>query len=209
MKSKKRFCKHCGGSIDPHTKKCQQCGKQYLNKNRVITLLVCALLSIGLVCTSILCISLYQKNQTLTKRLKTAMQQITSQISSHDGQAEKEDHRKSIENHYDSIEALNMAIERNPDDFDNKIVTVDGYVSRDDKIYLWEKLFDFSNPAEVGYQLSKSSNRIAICVIFKDDTKNKTLTGDYICLTGTVTGTKGDKPYTLTNATYEMISPVE
>ena len=36
MKDEKRYCKHCGGEIDPNTKICRTCGKQYFKGKNIL-----------------------------------------------------------------------------------------------------------------------------------------------------------------------------
>lgn len=215
MEPKQRFCKQCAGPVDPHTKKCQQCGKQYFNKNQGITILACTLLSIGIVFVSVFCFSLYQQNKTLAEQLKTANSSPTvSQETQTNKTSSQVSNPTKKEGYYDSIKELNMAIKRNPKDFENKKVSVDGFVYRDDdanKIYLIPNHMSATNFDVRNYSaaLQHINTGGAICVIFKDDTKNKALTGDYISLTGTVTDTENDNLYTLINATYKIIEQTE
>lgn len=62
---KKRYCKFCGNEIEPSTKKCTGCGKQYFNFKKMIRRIAPAVLIISLICNVILSVMLYQNHEQI------------------------------------------------------------------------------------------------------------------------------------------------
>ena len=54
-KKKKRtaYCKRCGGIIDPHSKKCDSCGKQYFRAKKAIAIILACVIILGLTAVNI------------------------------------------------------------------------------------------------------------------------------------------------------------
>lgn len=71
---RKRYCKFCGNEIDPITKKCAGCGKQYFNFKKMIKCIVPVILIISLICNVILSVMLYQNHQQIIE-LKDELQE--------------------------------------------------------------------------------------------------------------------------------------
>lgn len=92
-KAKNRFCKHCGSPIDPATKKCNSCGKQYIRmtvlKKRGIIPKVVAVLSILILGLCVYRNVQYQKQIT----------QMTTQI------AEQNEVLKSLQSELESAKS--------------------------------------------------------------------------------------------------------
>lgn len=70
VKPKIRYCTRCGNVIDPDTKKCTGCGKQYFRGFRLRTILFVLSLIISLVCNC----HLYKSNTTLQSELENLNQ---------------------------------------------------------------------------------------------------------------------------------------
>lgn len=82
-KSKSRFCKHCGSPIDPLTKKCTGCGKQYfrlpkINKSRLNPKVI-VVLSLLIVCLCVWHTIQYQNQVTqLNNRISELEEELES-----------------------------------------------------------------------------------------------------------------------------------
>lgn len=62
----KRYCKFCGNEIEPITKKCTGCGKQYFNKKIFYRIIYKLFLLLSLIVIGFLITVCYQQNKQIT-----------------------------------------------------------------------------------------------------------------------------------------------
>lgn len=98
---KQRFCKLCGGAIDPDIKKCTKCGKQYFRLR--ITRTVAFVAIIAVLCTAFGFMSKYRADQH-----QIQLSQLNSKISELESTLESRD--KTIEQNNQTIEQYKQQI---------------------------------------------------------------------------------------------------
>lgn len=224
MKDEKRYCKHCGGEIDPDTKICGTCGKQYFKGKNILKkapVLVLTLLLCFSVVFNILTIKKYKEQSTTLKselasaktelgHSQSEVNELQSQLNAlqteNETQNEEEEEgpisREGLADsgEFDTVSAFKTAVARNPSQFKNTIITVHLYINRWLEIYGVDKKDIYTQPKQIfDYTYLPDSIEIEM----RDDTQNRVLTGDYVKLTGIYTGDK------IVDATYEMIEAAD
>ena len=158
MKDEKRYCKHCGGEIDPDTKICGTCGKQYFKGKNILKkapVLVLTLLLCFSAVFNILTIKKYKEQSTTLKselasakteldhsqsevnELQSQLNALQSENETQNEEEEEEEEEEPISREgladsgeFDTVSAFKTAVARNPSQFENTIVTVNLYIRR-------------------------------------------------------------------------------
>lgn len=79
-KSKSRFCKFCGSSIDPYTKKCTGCGRQYFHVRISALCVLSIVLLVSTITLSSILISNGNRNEVTVSRLKAQITDLEQDI---------------------------------------------------------------------------------------------------------------------------------
>ena len=98
---KQRYCKLCGGAIDPDTRKCTKCGKQYLRIGRLIKTALVILAVIAVL--GLAPLSIYQHSRIAD--LEATVQQQEAEIAAK--QTEVEEKQATIKSRNEKIEEMN------------------------------------------------------------------------------------------------------
>lgn len=107
-KTKKKFCKKCGGEIDSSIKKCSSCGKQYFKISKSFV----AILFLVLIVVVLISLNIYQYTnsiQTKTEYEKTIQEQ-SDRIDSKDARISslEDKNLELIKEKYENSSALNF-----------------------------------------------------------------------------------------------------